>query len=282
MPSLETEDGRTLSWRETGSGPLLVVHPGGPGCSAAYFGELPGVAEHHTLVLLDPRGTGGSTRPADSSAYDLEDYAADIEALREHLGLDKLALLGHSHGGFIAQAWAGAHPGSVDRLILASTAPRFTDEIRNRRLERALSHREESYFDDAMDALQNQQAGNYSSDDELMALYARASRIMAPPGEDLATVAKAMMEAGINSDVVKHFNEHVAGGMDLRPALQRIDAPTLVLVGEVDPFGGPTADEMAEHLQDATLVTVPGDHFPFLEPENRAEWERAVVDFLRR
>ena len=44
--------------------------------------RAPGLAAERTLLLLDPRGTGASDPPADPSAYDLEDYAADIEAVR--------------------------------------------------------------------------------------------------------------------------------------------------------------------------------------------------------
>jgi proline iminopeptidase len=123
VPTLKTHDARTLSWREVGSGPPLLCHPGGPGCSSLYFGELPELAAERTLLLLDPRGTGDSDRPTDRSAYDLEDYAADIEAVREELGLERLDLLGHSHGGFVALGWAGTNPGRVGKLILAATAP---------------------------------------------------------------------------------------------------------------------------------------------------------------
>ena len=84
MPRLRTDDGRTLAWREAGAGPTLRCHPGGPGGSSRSFGDLPDLATEWTLILLDPRGTGDSDRPADASAYDLEDYAADIDAVREH------------------------------------------------------------------------------------------------------------------------------------------------------------------------------------------------------
>jgi pimeloyl-ACP methyl ester carboxylesterase len=60
-----------------------------------------------------------------------------------------------------------------------------------------------------------------------------------------------------------------------------IEAPTLVIAGEHDAFGGPTADEIAEALPDPTVVTLPAtDHFAFLEPAGRAPWSRAVLDFL--
>jgi len=281
MPSLETDDGRVLSWREVGSGPPLLCHPGGPGCSSLYFGELPELAAERTLLLLDPRGTGRSDRPAERSAYDLVDYAADIEAVRAHLGIERLDLLGHSHGGFVAMAWGGSHPGCVGSLILASTAPRFTDEIRGRRISRVAAHQNRPYFADAVAALQAQQAGEYSSDEELAALYARAIAVMVPPGEDIAPLRDALRAAGTNADAVGHFNERVAGEMDLLPLLERIEAPTLVLAGEHDPFGGPTADQVAEALPHPTVATVHGaDHFPFLEPRARVPWSQAVLEFL--
>ena len=69
--------------------------------------------------------------------------------------------------------------------------------------------------------------------------------------------------------------------MDLRPLLERIEAPTLVLAGELDPFGRADSggDRRAPARPDA--VTVAGaDHFAFLEPDVRAAWSRPVLDFL--
>jgi proline iminopeptidase len=280
VPSLETDDGRTLAWRELGSGPLLLLHCGGPGFDSLYFGDLPELAAERTLLLLDPRGTGGSSRPPDPSAYDLEDYVADVETLREHLGLDRIDLLGHSHGGFVAIVWAGTHPDRVGRLVLASTATRFTDEIRRRRLAPIATHQGRPYFEDAVAALQDQQSGNYSSDEELLALYERAGRVLVPLGTDVEPVGRALLAAGINADTMRHFNNSIAAGMDLRPFLPRIEAPTLVLTAVDDAFGGPTAEEIAAALPDSTSAVVAGDHFSFLEPDNRAAWCGAVLEFL--
>jgi proline iminopeptidase len=281
MPSLKTQDGRTLAWREIGTGPVLLCHPGGPGYSSAYFGELPELAAHRTLLLLDPRGTGGSDRPADPSGYDLEDYAADIEAVREHLGLERLDLLGHSHGGFVAMRWGGAHPQRVGRLVLANTTPRFTDAIRQARMQRAMSHQGQPYFEDAMQALRAHHQGDYGSDEELADLYRRESRVFAPVGTDVSTIADALSRAGPNADALRHFNDRIAGGMDLREQLARIHAPTLVIGGDEDAFGPSTQEEIASALTDATLVVLPGiDHFPFLVPDHRPRWSSAVLAFL--
>jgi len=282
MPSLETADGRTLAWRELGAGPPLLLHPGGPGCSAAHFGDLPELAAARTLILLDPRGTGESDRPADGSDYALEAYAADVEAVREALGLERLDLLGHSHGGFVAMTWAGSHPDRVGRLILANTAPRFTDAIRQLRMERVSAHQGQPYFEDGLAALMEQQAGNYANDEELAALYVRAGSVLVSPGEDIEPIADAFRRSGFNSDALKHFNENLAAGMDLRPLLRGIDAPALVLACERDAFL-PAAAEIVAELPNATVATIPGaDHFAYVEPEHRRAWSQAVLDFLAR
>jgi proline iminopeptidase len=281
VAGLRTADGRTLSWRETGAGPPLLCHPGGPGASASYFGALDELAAERTLVLLDPRGTGASDRPGDTAAYALEAYAEDIEAVREELGLERLDVLGHSHGGFVATTWAGTYRERVGRLVLASTAPRFTEALRARRRERVASHAGEPYFADAVAALEAQQAGRYADDAALAALYERMGPALMPLGRDVEPVVAVFRAAGINAEALRHFNEHIAAAMDLRPLLARITAPTLVIAGEIDPFGGPTSEEIAAALPEATLVTIKGaDHFPFLEPEHRATWARAILDFL--
>jgi pimeloyl-ACP methyl ester carboxylesterase len=256
------------------------MHPGGPGMSSAYFGELPELTAQRTLLLIDPRGTGDSSRPADGSAYDLEEYAADVEALRGALRLERIDLLGHSHGGFVAINWAGNHPDRVGRLILANTTPRFTDEIRARREQRLESHRGRPYFEDALAALEARRAERYSNEHELLELLIDDWRLQIDPTIDYEPIGAAVRRAGANGDALHHFNGTIAAEMDQRSLLERIDAPTLVLAAALDPFSA-SADETAEHLLDSTLTVLPGaDHFAFLEPENRAAWCGAVLDFL--
>jgi pimeloyl-ACP methyl ester carboxylesterase len=280
MPHLTTSDGRKLAWREVGSGPTLVCHPGGPGFSSHCLGDLSGLARERTLVLLDPRGTGDSDRPVDSSAYDLDHYADDLEALRRHLALERLDVLGHSHGGFVAMRWAGTHPERVGRLVLASTTPRFTDAIREARRARVASHAGQPYFEDAMQALQAHQEGRYANDAELAGLYGREWPLFVPLGFDAGPAFEALIHAGTNADALRHFNERVAPAMDQRSLLQAIGSPTLLIFGELDPFTS-TAGEMADALPDATLVVVRGaDHFVFLENDHRADWSKAVLEFL--
>ena len=281
MPNLITADGRRLSWREAGSGEPLLLHPGGPGMSSAYFGELPELASERTLLLLDPRGTGESDRPSDATAFELADYASDLEEVRRHLSLERLDLLGHSHGGFVAMAWASAYPQGVGRLVLANTAARFSDAIRAAREARVASHQGQPYYADAVEALRLHAEGRYGSDEELRELYRREARLLLAPETSVDDLGGLLDRAGANADALHYFNERIAPGMDQREALAGVGASTLAITGELDPFGESTAREISDALPKATLVVLArADHFPFLEPENRVAWSQAVAHFL--
>src|SRR6267378_4303076 len=159
-------DGRKLTYRRMGTGPVLVCHPGGPGFSSSYFADLAGLWEQFTLVMLNPRGTGGSDRPADSRAYQIEDYVSDVDELRGHLGLEQMLLLGHSHGGVVAEAYAAEHPAQVKRLVLASSLARFgpgQEAAMKSGIERRSG---QSWYTDAVAALEEEQEANFSSDQE--------------------------------------------------------------------------------------------------------------------
>jgi proline iminopeptidase len=282
VPTLQTRDGRTLAWSEAGSGPVLLCHPGGPGGSGSYFGGLPGLAAERTLLLLDPRGTGSSDRPSAPYGYDLSDYVDDVEAVREHVGLDRLDLLGHSHGGFVAMAWAAAHPDRVGRLVLSNTAARFTDVIRARRHAIVESHAGEEWYSDAVAALDENPDGVYADDAELAASLQRRVPFYFPRWHtDAKALATSLLADGLRAEPLSHFNANIAGGMDLRAGLGQVTAPTLVITGEDDPFGEDTAREIAAALPHATVVVIPdAGHFIFAESASRERWARAILDFL--
>lgn len=170
---LTTADGRTLAYHRAGSGPTLVCHPGGPGFSSLYLSNLGGLDEELELVLLDPRGTGSSDPARDPRAYLIDDYADDLEELRRHLGLERMALLGHSHGGVAAIAYAARHPERVERLILASTLPRH-GATQETAMQPAIESRSgEPWYGDAVAALQVELEGTFADGRELMGLVTR-------------------------------------------------------------------------------------------------------------
>ena len=282
MPSLTTSDGRALAYRIEGEGPLLVCHPGGPGFSSRYFGDLAGLGEHRALVLLDPRGTGASDAPADQRDYATADYVADVEELRVHLGLERIELFGHSHGGVVAAAHAAAHPERISKLILASTLARFGPEQQAAMEEGMAAKAHEPWYADARAALEAEQAGAFSSPAELTELALREFPLyFARYGEAEQAWIEQLRDEVVDADALRLFNEEIFLTFDLRPQLARITAPTLVITGGDDFITGPVcARELSAGIVGSELVVVPGcGHMIFVEEPSA--FADAVLRFLR-
>src|SRR5512138_1377389 len=98
-------NGVQIHYTVRGSGPVMIAHSGGPGTDARLWDDFAKIDDFVTIVMIHPRGSGLSG-PAADEAYYLSDYASDVEALLEHLGLDKPIVMGWSHGGMVAQQFA--------------------------------------------------------------------------------------------------------------------------------------------------------------------------------
>ena len=279
--SFTNRDGRKLTFRKLGHGPVLVCHPGGPGFSATYFGDLAALWEQFTLIMLNPRGTGGSERPRDPRAYQVDDYVSDLEDLRRNLGLERMLLLGHSHGGVVAMAYAAAYPARVRRLVLASTLARFGPHQ-----EQAMHHGMEKrsvqpWAADAIAALEEEQAGNFSTDEELSTLVFRELPLyFAHFGAAEAGYLDTLKAEPINADALKLFNKEIFNTFDLRDRLSAIKAESLVITGDEDFICGPVcAEEICGGIKSSRMVIV-GDAGHQLFVEQPQAFHDEVATFL--
>lgn len=281
MPSLTTPDGRELFYDTHGEGDLLLCHPGGPGFSGAYLGDLGGLNRSRTLVVLDPRGTGRSDPPVSEAAYALADYVADLRHAQEQLGVDRIDVLGHSHGSLVALLYAAEHPDRVGKLVLVATGVRF-DEPQVEAMEAAMQRRSgEPWYDDALAALEEEQAGRFRDDAELGRIVARELPFyFAHYGENERAFVQHALEQPVHAAALRHFNAQEFLTFDLRSALPRVTAPTLVVAGEEDFILGPRAcREVAEGIADARLELLTGvGHMPWVE--NPEAFTATVTDFL--
>lgn len=281
MDGLTTVDGRRLAYSRVGAGPTLVCHPGGPGFSSLYLGELGGLGEQLELVMVEPRGTGESDPPADPRAFAIDDYVSDLDELRAHLGLERLLLFGHSHGGVVAIAYAARHPERVERLILASTAARFSGE-QNAAMEDAIEARSvEPWYADAREALETELAGDFASDEELMALAVRMMPFyFARYGDAERAWTQSLAGDRLNADATRLWEKEIFEHFDLRSELARITAPTLAITGENDFITGLSClDELEQGLPNAQTVILPGvGHMVFVEAPGA--FREAVLWFL--
>jgi pimeloyl-ACP methyl ester carboxylesterase len=268
-----TSDGATIGYVALGASAAprtLICHPGGPGMSGAYFGDLCGLpSERVRVVLLDPRGTGTSSPPIDGR-YELEDYATDIDELRDHLGLERIDLLGHSHGGFVAMVYALSYPERLGRLVLACSAPRFGDELREEAEAAFAAHRGKPWFEDAIDAQRRRQAWDFASRDELAALYAREARLWFADDAAAEAFLSEIRRQRPDPEALRYFNTSLAPSYDMRPHLHEIRAPTLILNGAADFFGPEVSARELSAIPDSRATIIPSaGHFTFVEAPDR-------------
>src|SRR3954451_24188410 len=271
MQTLRTGDGRRLAYNEIGTGPTLVCHSGGPGFAGAALGDLGGLSSSRTLVVLDPRGTGGSER---ASGYSLDGYAADLDELRVHLGLERMDLLGFSHGAVVAIHYAARHGEGVDRLVLAGGLAAFTDEMKQFADDFIESKSGEPWHDDAVDALAEEENGEL---DDLEALWQREAPLYFSNWDE--SYRQQMVEGarGASAAPLREFNEN---GFDVRPELASISAPTLIVCGRDDFICGPPAAKVLQHgISGAkTEMLERCGHMMFIGPPD--SFRHAVAAFL--
>ncbi|MFE0528088.1 alpha/beta fold hydrolase [Micromonospora parva] len=258
-------DGTTLAYRTVGVGDPLVCLPGGPMRDSAYLGDLGGLGAHRSLVILDPRGTGRSAVPADASTYRCDRMVDDVEALRAHLGLDRLDLLGHSAGANLAVRYLTGHPDRVGRLALVTPSVRavgLTVTAAQRR-EVTEARAGEQWFPvaaAAMEAVLSGRAGPDARQEIAPFLYGRW---------DAAAQAHQAAEAGQhNEEPAAIFSSD--GAFDppvTRRALAAHTGPVLLLAGAVDLAAPPgLVARFAELIPRATLVVQPdAGHYPWLD-----------------
>lgn len=221
-----------------GRGPVCLAHSGGPGVGWEYL-RMPEVERYMTLVYIEPIGTGNSGRLVDPRGYTLDRYARYVDGLIEHLGLEKAYLLGHSHGGFVAQRYALQRPERLAGLVLYDTSPTTTQDFYadigenlNRFAER---HADEPWLADTMAAWQEvfvATADSNVSDEQLTSILHRMFPIyladyVGREHEFAPLAAKFRLFAGPG-----HGEEPAP--FDVRGELSSIEIPTLIVVGRHD------------------------------------------------
>ncbi|MEV4349684.1 alpha/beta hydrolase [Actinoplanes sp. NPDC049596] len=117
-------DGIAQRYHVRGSGAeVCVAVPGGPGLSWEYL-RMPAVERRVRVVYVEPLGTGASGRlPSHPDGYTRAVYAEALDRLLDRLGRERVHLLGHCHGGLVAQYYALRHPERLAGLILHMSSP---------------------------------------------------------------------------------------------------------------------------------------------------------------
>jgi proline iminopeptidase len=266
-------DGAQLFCREIGSGPPIVVLHGGPEFDHAYLlPELDRLADAFHLIYYDQRGRGRSAvgvRPEDVS---MQSEIGDLERLRSHLGLESVAVLGHSWGGVLAMEYAIRHPDRVSQLLLLDTAPASPGDWQHLRDEFARRRPPEDR--EAMDAISATDAYKRGDLDADAAYLRHHFRMTVSRPEHLeALVARLRSNFTAESVLLARAIDQrlwdetaLSASWDLLPALRGLDVATLVLHGEYDFIPLQVAARIAETVPAARLSVLSGcGHFTYLE-----------------
>lgn len=248
-------DGFELHYRTMGSGPTVVLLSGGPGFDVDYL--LPvaeKLADGFTCVLLEQRGTGRSRATKfEPAAMKLRNVVEDLEALRVHLKLETLSLIGHSWGGMLAMAYAAAHPERVGRLALVGPGGMDTQF--------------QSYFGPNLEMrlLAQDKAAREAAKTPTQNIRAITPAYFFDRAKALA-FAKATPEGSLHGDVGAAMWPDLAVNYNVRDAMKKLNRPTLIVQGRQDPIGESTAYETHLAIQGSKLELLNRcGHFPWLE-----------------
>ena len=122
---LTTEPGVEIYWRSAGSGPAVIV-PGG----FLFHDDLDRLASSQRLVLYDVRNRGRSRAISDPSLLTIDGDVRDLEAVREHFGIDRFSTIGYSYLGKMIVLYALRHPQRIERLVQIGAVPmRFDSQF---------------------------------------------------------------------------------------------------------------------------------------------------------
>lgn len=279
--TVEADDGVRLWAARSGPGaPLMLCH-GGPGLWDMFADVAELLGDVTPVVRWDQRGCGRSERCA--GPWTSERFVADLDAVRRHFDLERMALLGHSWGAQLALSYALAHPKRVSALVYVSGTgigpdadwyPAFGARFRARlrdhpeRLARwqELTDRPHRTEDEDRERAVLQWSIEFEDQERASAHVRR----MADPW------------FGINDACNKALNEErkrIWGTPELYAACASLDVPVLIVDGARDIRPRSAVDSLERALPRVRRVILPeAGHLPWVEdPKGFREAVTAAV-----
>lgn len=263
-------DGAGMRERPT----AFLIH-GGPGTDhAGLKARYSKLAERMQLVYFDHRGNGRSAR-GNPQKYTLDENVEDMEALRKYLGLGPIVSIGTSYGGTVALAHAARYPDSVSHLIVvvAVSNSRYVSRAREIVIERGTAEQLQQ-CDDLF-------AGRIDTV-EKMRHYFKTMGPLYSKTDDPALSSVGMTRAVLSPEAQNRA--HGPGGFlrsyDLRPELQSITAPTLILAGRHDWICPPEFSEEIQQLIPGSELKIFENSGHSIASDEPQQFFDAVLGFL--
>lgn len=253
--------------------PVIITHHGAPGLGSraepkASFGRL---ADAYRVVVFDARGSGQSEG---HGTFSHEQWAADLDALREWIGAERICMAGGSYGGFMAMEYAIRYPDRVAALVLRDTAADNSHSELAR--QNALASDRVTVDLSKFDRIDS---GTVADDDDLRDCW----REILPLYDfqyDPAAVERKVAATPYRYQAHNYAFSTNLPGYDLKPHLPGVTAPTLITVGRTDWITPVSCSEtIAGLIPDSRLVIFErSGHSPQIEEAEA--WTTTVRDFL--
>jgi len=227
--------------------PVAFLVHGGPGADHTSFKPtLSPLSQKMQLVYFDHRGQGRSARGA-KETYTLDNNVEDMEALRQHLGLDQIVVIGASYGGMVALTYASRYPQHVSHLVAIVTVPDY------RFLKRAKEILAERGTKAQKTIAQRLWDGNFENEEQLRE-YFTVMRSLYSITYDPDSPQKAWDRAILSPDAINVAFGGFLRTYDIRSELPKITAPTLVIGARHDWICPPEfSEEIASAIPNADL-----------------------------
>ncbi len=269
---------------------IIAIH-GGPGMDLeSIYGDFaPTLGKSHVVIFYDQRGGGRSELPADTSRLVAARQVRDLDELRQHFGLKRVALVAHSYGPLLAASYAIAHPANVKRMVFFGPVPPRRGDFFTRysaNINKRLTTEQRA---DMRIASRRQNADTVSEADGRQACRAYWANGLRPRLADPENggVVKSDLCASDMKGIrygSRTGNGAIMGSYgdwDLRPALATLHVPLLVVHGEQETIPMDLVAEWVSAMPKgmATLMKVPhAAHFTYAE-QGGVVWP-AVERFL--
>ena len=272
-------NGTEIYYEKIGKGiPIMVMH-GGLGFDHTYFQPwLEALANKATLIFFDHRGNGLSDRPDSFDGITHQTWVEDADALRKYLGYDRIVLMGHSYGGYLAQDYALRFGQNLLGLVLCSTA--LVIDYQDVILENARKRSTPEQFETIKRVFSQPIADDEKMREDwltVLPIYFKGSNAMYDPA--LGTMMDA--HTVYNAAAFNHGNFVTLPEFNALPRLGEIQVPTLVITG-IDDWVTPVA-QGGKRIHDAIpnsqlVVFEQSGHWPFIE--EKAYFRQVLTDWL--
>ena len=271
---LTTSDGVGLNLLEAGAGPPLLMIPGWSQTAAMFRHQLEGLSDRYRVMALDMRGHGESEKP--SHGYRVSRLARDVYDAIDELGLESVAVLGHSMGN--AVLWSHMELFGCERfskLIIAEQPPTLLSRFSWSQAERDVAGciTDGAELANNCDALVGPDAQGFGAD----FVGGMLSQSVSEQDRRFIVEQNLLMPRAAAAVLLQD-----TATADWRDFIPRIDLPTLIVAGKASVVPFASQAWIHEQVRNSQLIAFEasegGSHFMFWE--NFGKFNRVVAEFV--